>query len=118
MIKAERLESLSVLANHFHRRSDGTTAADRFYGRRGTDLFEWLLDRALIMDWPTSWSRARQEVGYATSLPDGRGSVDQSVIKPAIPKRRSFCFSGCGFAAPGSPVPCGKPGRLLYRERY
>jgi hypothetical protein len=44
-LQGERLESLSVLANHFHRRADGTTAADRFYGRRGTDLFEWLLER-------------------------------------------------------------------------
>jgi hypothetical protein len=44
-LQGERLESLTVLANHFHRRADGTSAADRFYGQPSADLFEWLVDR-------------------------------------------------------------------------
>ena len=34
--------------NYFIRRPDGTTAAERFYGRQPRDLFAWLLDRLSI----------------------------------------------------------------------
>jgi len=40
-----RLAALTVLHNYFHRRADGTTAAERFFGQRPADLFEWLQDR-------------------------------------------------------------------------
>jgi len=40
----QRLKSLTVLANFYARRADGSTAAERFYGRPPDDLFDWLID--------------------------------------------------------------------------
>jgi len=31
--------------NFFIKRADGTTAAERFFGQKPRDLFEWLLDK-------------------------------------------------------------------------
>ena len=40
----ECLAALTVLANYFHRRRDGSTAAERFFGvPPAADLFEWLV---------------------------------------------------------------------------
>ena len=39
-----RLEALTVVHNYFIRRPDGTTPAERFFGTKPDDLFEWLLD--------------------------------------------------------------------------
>jgi hypothetical protein len=57
-LQGERLASLTVLANHFHRRPDGTTAAERFYGAGSTDLFDWLIQRVPILPRPGKASRA------------------------------------------------------------
>jgi len=40
-----KLRALTVLHNYLVRRSDGTTAAERFYGHMPRDLFAWLLGR-------------------------------------------------------------------------
>lgn len=40
-----RLRALTVIANYYARRDDGTTAAERFFGRPPEDLFTWLLER-------------------------------------------------------------------------
>jgi hypothetical protein len=40
-----RLRALTVLHNYLSRRSDGTTAAERFFGQKPRDLFTWLLER-------------------------------------------------------------------------
>jgi Family of unknown function (DUF6399) len=40
-----KLRALTVLHNYFVQRADGTTAAERFYGKRPADLFKWLLQR-------------------------------------------------------------------------
>ena len=42
-LRPKRLAALTVLANYFHRRRDGTTAAERFFGAPPSDLFEWLV---------------------------------------------------------------------------
>ena len=42
-ISASRLEALTVVHNFFIRRSDGTTAAQRFFGTKPEDLFDRLL---------------------------------------------------------------------------
>ena len=42
-LRPQRLAALTVLANDFHRRRDGSTAAERFFAARPSDLFEWLL---------------------------------------------------------------------------
>lgn len=38
-------KALTVLHNYFIRRDDGTTAAERFFGAKPPDLFDWLLAR-------------------------------------------------------------------------
>jgi hypothetical protein len=40
-----KLKALTVLHNYFIERADGTTAAQRFFGQKPVDLFEWLLER-------------------------------------------------------------------------
>jgi len=40
-----KLKALTVLHNYFIERSDGTTAAERFFGQKPADLFGWLLER-------------------------------------------------------------------------
>ena len=44
----QKLQALTVLHNYLVRRADGTTAAERFYGRPSRDLFAWLLGRLPI----------------------------------------------------------------------
>jgi hypothetical protein len=39
-----KLSALTVVHNFWMQRPDGTTPAERFFGRRPRDLFEWLLD--------------------------------------------------------------------------
>lgn len=43
-LSAAKLAALTVLHNFWSRRGDGTTAAERFFGQKPQDLFEWLLD--------------------------------------------------------------------------
>jgi hypothetical protein len=43
-LSGRKLSVLTVLHNYFVRRADGSTAAERFYGRPPRDLFDWLLD--------------------------------------------------------------------------
>jgi hypothetical protein len=40
-----KLKALTVLHNYFSVRADGSTAAERFFGRKPVDLFGWLLER-------------------------------------------------------------------------
>ena len=40
-----RLKALTVLHNYMVKRPDGTTAAERFFGRKHKDVFTWLLER-------------------------------------------------------------------------
>ncbi len=40
-----KLASLTAAHNYYVKRSDGTTAAERFFGEKPRDLFEYLLDR-------------------------------------------------------------------------
>lgn len=41
----EKLVALTAVHNYYVTRSDGTTAAERFFGSKPTDMFTWLLDR-------------------------------------------------------------------------
>jgi len=43
-----KLTALTGVHNYFVKRADGTTAAERFFGSKPQDLFEWLLDRVDI----------------------------------------------------------------------
>ena len=40
-----KLKALTVLHNYFIERADRSTAAERFFGQKPADLFEWLLER-------------------------------------------------------------------------
>lgn len=40
-----KLTVLTTIHNYFLRRPDGTTAAERFFGSKPQDLFDWILDR-------------------------------------------------------------------------
>jgi hypothetical protein len=44
-LDSNRLKALTVMHNYFTTRSDGSTAAQRLFGERPPDLFEWLLHR-------------------------------------------------------------------------
>lgn len=44
-LRPQRLRALTVMHNYSLKRSDGTTAAERFFGAKPDDLFEWLIDR-------------------------------------------------------------------------
>jgi hypothetical protein len=43
-LSEHRLEALTAVHNYFIQRPDGTTAAERFFGAKPDNLFEWLLD--------------------------------------------------------------------------
>lgn len=47
-LSARRLSALTVLHNYWIRRSDGSTAAERFFEVPHDDLFEWLLDHMAL----------------------------------------------------------------------
>jgi hypothetical protein len=57
-ITPARLESLTAVHNYFIRRRDGTTAAERFFGAKPADLFDWLLDH---LDMPTRPTKPRAQ---------------------------------------------------------
>lgn len=42
-LNVNKLQALTVLHNFFTSRKDGTTAAERFFGKKTRDVFEWLL---------------------------------------------------------------------------
>ena len=44
-VSTRRLKGLTVIHNYMVERADGTTAAERFFGRKHKDVFTWLLGR-------------------------------------------------------------------------
>jgi hypothetical protein len=44
-VSERRLKALTVVHNYMVKRSDGTTAAERFFGQQHKDVFSWLLER-------------------------------------------------------------------------
>jgi Family of unknown function (DUF6399) len=44
-LSAGRLKALTTVHNYLVERADGTTAAERFFGKKPRDLFAWLLER-------------------------------------------------------------------------
>jgi hypothetical protein len=44
-VSERRLKALTVIHNYMVKRSDGTTAAERFFGQKHKDVFSWLLER-------------------------------------------------------------------------
>ena len=60
----DKLCALTVIHNYYLTRSDGTTAAERFFGAKPRDLFEWLLDR---LDVPARPAAKRSNNGRKTA---------------------------------------------------
>jgi hypothetical protein len=61
-IASTRLEALTVVHNYFIERPDGTTAAERFFGGKPTDLFGWLLDHLDMPARPATKRLHQEEV--------------------------------------------------------
>ena len=53
-----KLAVLTTVHNYFIQRPDGTTAAERFLGRRPDKLFDWVLDKVSLPGRPAR-KRAR-----------------------------------------------------------
>lgn len=51
-LRDQKLAALTTVHNYFVRRSDGTTAAERFFGAKPGNLFEWILERVDLPGWP------------------------------------------------------------------
>ncbi len=55
-----KLKALTAVHNFFIKRSDGTTPAERFFGSKPKDMFEWLLE---IIDLPGRPAQKRSQSG-------------------------------------------------------
>jgi len=51
-LRDRKLAALTTVHNYFAQRSDGTTAAERFFGAKPGNLFEWILERVDLPGWP------------------------------------------------------------------
>jgi len=51
-IRDQKLAALTTVHNYFVQRSDGTTAAERFFGAKPGNLFDWVLERVDLPGWP------------------------------------------------------------------
>lgn len=51
-LRDQKLAALTTVHNYFVPRSDGTTAAERFFGTKPGNLFEWVLARVDLPGWP------------------------------------------------------------------
>jgi len=63
-LSAGKLKALTVLHNYFIERSDGSTAAERFFGQKPAALFEWLLAR--FPDPPRPAKQGRKSISVAS----------------------------------------------------
>ena len=59
-LSPRKLKVLTVLHNYLIRRPDGTTAAERFFGAKPQDLFEYVLDRLEVPARPAATRSTRK----------------------------------------------------------
>jgi hypothetical protein len=62
-----KLNALKTVHNFYLKRSDGTTAAERFFGTPPRDLFAWLLERIDIPGFPAQ-KRPRSQPNFSLTL--------------------------------------------------
>jgi len=67
-LSEERLKALTAAHNFVVRRADGTTAAERFFGRKQRDAFSWLLARLPELPHPAA-KRRPQPMQQAATAP-------------------------------------------------
>jgi hypothetical protein len=63
-ISDRKLAALTTAHNYFVRRGDGTTAAERFFGAKPRNLFEWVLDHVDLPGRPAQKRAPPQGTGY------------------------------------------------------
>lgn len=68
-LSQNKLRALTVVHNYLIQRPGGTTAAERFFGTKPPDLFQWLLDR---LEMPARPARRRRHV-VEPSMPRAAG---------------------------------------------
>jgi Family of unknown function (DUF6399) len=56
-LSKKRLEALTAIHNYVVRREDGSTAAERFFGQKQRDAFNWLLDKMPDLPYPAAKRR-------------------------------------------------------------
>ncbi len=61
-----KLGALTAVHNYFVERSDGSTAAERFFGAKPRDLFEWLLERVDLPGRPAKKRSQPKQKEYLT----------------------------------------------------
>lgn len=59
-LSGRKLKALTVVHNYFIKRSGGTTAAERFFGAKPRDLFDWVLDHIHVPARPAARRAARR----------------------------------------------------------
>ena len=67
-LSARKLRALTVLHNYGVKRTDGTTAAERFFGVKHRDLFSWLLER--MPDLPRPAAKRSKKTAQPSSQAD------------------------------------------------
>jgi len=63
-IRERKLAALTTVHNYVVTRKDGTTAAERFFGAKPRDLFEWLLTQIDLPGRPAKKRRKPRRIGY------------------------------------------------------
>jgi hypothetical protein len=66
-LSERRLKALTAVHNYVVRRADGTTAAERFFGKKHPDVFSWLLTQ--LPDLPRPAKRRPQPKQQAATAP-------------------------------------------------
>ena len=69
-ISDQKLKALTTVHNYFVKRPDGTTAAERFFGAKPKDLFEWVLERVELPGRP---AQKRPQLKPESYLPQASG---------------------------------------------
>lgn len=66
-ISGRKLAALTAVHNYFLKRENGTTAAERFFGARAKDPFEWVLEHVELPGRPAKKRVQPQRRGYLAS---------------------------------------------------
>ena len=65
-LRDQKLAALTTIHNYFLQRSDGTTAAERFFGAKPGNLFDWILERVDLPGWPAKKRSESRPKTYLT----------------------------------------------------
>lgn len=63
-LRDRKLTALTTVHNYFVKRSDGTTAAERFFGSKPRSLLKWILERVDLPGWPAQKRSGQKRKEY------------------------------------------------------